>query len=158
MSMLVFSGRDEEQWWNSRLKNVAGRFYRLDPLDVPSALSLGTHILQKTGVNTLNPKDRRSEALYRLVTLLARNPLTLELVLPHAHNRKKLSEFYREIHSGSLSYRDVWKYKPLTPGADRFLVDIDKFFMKASNGICPSLSGPLLVRRFQYSLLHGGPV
>ena len=83
--MLVFSGRDEEQWWSSRLKNVAGRFYRLDPLDIPSALSLGTQILQKAGVDTSNPKDRRSDALYRLVTLLARNPLTLELVLPHAH-------------------------------------------------------------------------
>ena len=133
--MLVFSGRDEEQWWSSRLKNVAGRFYRLNPLDIPSALSLGTQILQKAGVDTSNPKDRRSDALYRLVTLLGCNPLTLELVLPHAHSRKNLSEFYGEIHSGSLSYMDVWKYKSLIPGADRFLIGIDKFFMKASNGI-----------------------
>ena len=86
-------------------------------------------------MDTSNPKHRCSDALYRLVTLLARNPLTLGLVLLHAHNRKNLSEFYGEIHSGSLSYRNVSKYRPSTPGAVRFLVDIDKFFLKASNGI-----------------------
>ena len=156
-SQCSFFPGEEEQWWNRRLKNIAGRFYRLGPLDIPSALSLGTHDFRKAGVDRSNPRDRGSDTLYRLVTLLTRNPLAFELVLPHAHNKKNLSEFYEEIHSGSLSYRDVCKYKPLTPAVDHFLVDIDKFFMNASNRT-RNISGPLPAGKSQYSLLHGGPV
>ena len=130
--MVILVGRAGSQYWNNRFETISSRIFKLMPLDLPSAVSLGSRILQQAGVNTSSWNIKETEILYRLVNLLSRNPLALEVVLPHAVTEKSLADFYETIHFHLLASRDIWRYKPSTPGADRILYDIDTFFMRAS--------------------------
>jgi energy-coupling factor transporter ATP-binding protein EcfA2 len=130
--MVILVGRAGGQYWDNRFETISSRIFKLMPLDLPSAVSLGSGILQQAGVKTSSWNVKETEILYRLVNLLSRNPLALEVVLPHAVTEKSLADFYETIHFHFLDSRDIWRYKPSAPGADRILYDIDIFFMRAS--------------------------
>lgn len=131
--MVILLGRAGGlEYWNNRFETISSRVFKLMPLDLPSAVSLGGRILQQAGVKTSSWNIKEMEILYRLVNLLSRNPLALEVVLPHVVTEKSLANFYETIHFHLLASSDIWKCKPSTPGADRILYDIDTFFMRAS--------------------------
>jgi len=122
--LLVLIGRGDEAWWNARFQQIPARFINLKPLDLPSAVILGTKILQRTGVDTSNWNIAETNSLHQIVNLSGRLPLVLEIMLPNAQD-VSLGEFYRNTHLHIIPANDaVWKRKPSTPGSDRILHDL----------------------------------
>ena len=122
--LLVLIGRGDEAWWNERFQQVPARFINLKPLDLPSAVILGTRILEQAGVDSSSWDVGEKNSLHQIVNLFGRLPLALEVMLPNARNMD-LSEFYQNTHLHMIPETDVmWKHKPSTPGSDRLLHDL----------------------------------